>query len=75
MTPKEIIKIMNLFTNQNEELIIAWWEKSFITTGQSEVENEINSSNWLDLVDYSERMDWSCINSQFDNYLEDMSDE
>lgn len=52
MTPRDIVKYFNKYENQDEELIIGWWEKRY------DIPNEV----WGAVVGYMDnKYDWSAV--------------
>ena len=66
MTAKEVIDYMSGL-GPNEELIIGWWERSFINEQWS---NQITESEWSDIVAHSESMNWSDISERIDDIVD-----
>jgi len=72
MTPKELIKIMSKMPDQDEEMIVAWWERS---TVEEWMERTITDDQWLTAEEEVMNGDWGDVDSQItysiENYMED----
>jgi len=76
MTPKELIKIMSNMPDQDEELIVAWWERSSV---EGWMGRTITDDQWLFAEDDLMNGDWGDVDSQItysiENYMEDFAQE
>jgi hypothetical protein len=76
MKIKGLIEIMKRFPDQNEEIIVAWWEKS---TVEEWLERKISHKQWEYAEDDVMCGDWGDVDAQIvysiENYEEEDKDE
>lgn len=67
MKIKDLIKIMQERTDQDEEIIVAWWEKNFFDVDR---EKPITDDEWLQTVKDSAYLDFQDIADSLDRIID-----
>lgn len=67
MKIKDLIKIMQKHANQDEEIVVAWWDKNFFDEDR---ENPITDDEWLQTVKDADHLDFRDISDSLDNIID-----
>ncbi len=72
MKVKDIIATLSKFNDQEEELIITWWEKDMI---EDWLDTKISNEHWLNAEDDLMSSDWSDADEQIRYSIEESMKE
>jgi len=72
MRVSDLIETLKQYLNQDEEIIVTWWERDLIEEWQ---ETDITDEEWLLMEDALMNSDWSDIDEQLGNTLMEIRKE
>tara|TARA_R110002167_G_scaffold217_1_gene1165 strand:+ start:308 stop:532 length:225 start_codon:yes stop_codon:yes gene_type:complete len=68
MKVKEAIKLLQKFTNPDDEIIFAYWDKAAFG-------DDVNDELWSDVCDRDDKIDWGDAHEKIECHIEYMRDK